>query len=207
MNNAIKVDFEVLLWDFDGVLMRSNEVRDMGFELVLASYPKEQVGQLMDFHRKNGGLSRYVKFRYFFEEIRGESITEIKILELAQRFSEIMRQKLTDSTLLIEETLNYVKQTHKIIPQYIVSGSDQLELRHLCTTLNIHDYFEGIFGSPTPKKQLVKSIMEQITNPPEHCLLIGDSINDYDAAIVNGLQFWAYNNTELSSKSTVDFSL
>lgn len=70
MSNRIKTIF----WDFDGVLMNSNAVRDKGFELVLADYPKDQVKQLMDFHQANGGLSRYVKFRYFFENIKFKSI-------------------------------------------------------------------------------------------------------------------------------------
>lgn len=56
-----------IFWDFDGVLMNSNAVRDKGFELVLANYPKNQVKQLMNFHQANSGLSRYVKFRFFFK--------------------------------------------------------------------------------------------------------------------------------------------
>lgn len=201
------LNLEVLFWDFDGVLMRSNEIRDMGFELVLASYPKHQVEKLMAFHRKNGGLSRYVKFRYFFEEIRGEEIKESQITVLAQAFSEIMRKKLNDNSLLIDETISFVKKSYGKLPQYIVSGSDQEELRHLCLSLGIKNFFEGIFGSPTPKKQLINQVLKQIPNLPERCLMIGDSINDFDAAVVNGLHFWAYGNPELSAKSTVSFSL
>jgi phosphoglycolate phosphatase-like HAD superfamily hydrolase len=201
------MEIKVLLWDFDGVIMRSNEVRDRGFELVLASYPSEQVDRLMQYHRQNGGLSRYVKFRYFFEVVRGEEITESQILELARQFSKIMMENLTDASLLIDEALNYVKKMYGRIPQFIVSGSDQEELRNLCKAMNIHDFFEGIFGSPTPKKDLVRHVLSQISHDPANCLLIGDSINDYDAAFINGIQFWAYNNPSLSAKSTVTFSL
>ena len=61
----------VIFWDFDGVILNSNKVRDKGFETVLSGFPKEEVDKLLKFHRQNGGLSRYVKFRYFFEEIKG----------------------------------------------------------------------------------------------------------------------------------------
>lgn len=56
----------VIFWDFDGVLMDPNSVRDIGFEQVLAKFPNTQVKQLFAFHRANGELSRYVKFRHFF---------------------------------------------------------------------------------------------------------------------------------------------
>ena len=69
-------NFKVILWDFDGVLMNSNSVRDLGFEKVLAGYPVEEVKSLMKYHQANGGLSRYVKFRYFFEEIRKENVSD-----------------------------------------------------------------------------------------------------------------------------------
>ena len=49
--------------------MDSNAVRDRGFKEVLNGYPENEVDALMTFHQDNGGLSRYVKFRYFFEVI------------------------------------------------------------------------------------------------------------------------------------------
>lgn len=76
-----------IFWDFDGVLMDSMPVRNKGFELVLKDYPEEQVQELMAFHLKNGGLSRYVKFRYFFEEIRKETISEDEVSIWASKFS------------------------------------------------------------------------------------------------------------------------
>ena len=58
----------------------------------------------MEFHHKNGGLSRYVKFRYFYETIRNEKVTDEMITNLAQTFSDEMKHLLIDSNLLIQET-------------------------------------------------------------------------------------------------------
>ena len=65
----------VILWDFDGVIINSNQIRERGFREVLSEYPISQIESLIDFHRRNGGLSRYVKFKYFFNDIRGEDIS------------------------------------------------------------------------------------------------------------------------------------
>jgi len=102
-------DFKIILWDFDGVIINSNSVREAGFRDVLSEYPKEQVEKLIDYHNINGGLSRYVKFRYFFEEIRKESITDDIVLALAQKFSVIMKDLLVNPNLLIGPVVEFIK--------------------------------------------------------------------------------------------------
>ncbi|MCH8567423.1 MAG: HAD family hydrolase [Balneolales bacterium] len=196
-------ELDAIFWDFDGVLLNSNVIRDGGFSDVLKEFPKDQVEQLLDFHQKNGGLSRYVKFRYFFEEIRGEAISEVEIQQWAAKFSIIMLELLTDKDLQIKETLQYVSRYYESIPMFIVSGSDQTELRKLCQAHGIDHMFRRIHGSPQPKKQWVKEILLEEKLNAEKCVLVGDSINDYDAAIVNGLEFMGYNNFNAESLSTI----
>ncbi|WP_431242699.1 HAD family hydrolase [Flavobacterium sp. P21] len=145
-------NFKTILWDFDGVIMDSMPVRDKGFEIVLQKYPQEQVSLLMDYHRKNGGLSRYHKFRYFFEEIRKESITEDEIQGLAKQFSTVMLESLLDESLLIKDTVIFIEENYTKYNMHIVSGSDGNELRYICEKLGLSKYFISIHGSPTPKK-------------------------------------------------------
>lgn len=195
-------ELQGLFWDFDGVLMNSNETRDMGFELVLNDFPPDEVSKLLEFHRSNGGLSRYVKFRYFFEQIRNERVTDKQIEDYALNFSEIMLSRLLDKQLIIHETINFVKKYSEAIPMHIVSGSDQNELRKICDFLQIKQFFKSIGGSPTPKIELVANILQSEKYHPNRCLMIGDSINDYHAAKDNGLEFMGYNNKEIECLST-----
>ena len=58
-----------ILWDFDGVILSSMHIRDWGFREIFKTFKKEDVQKLLDYHNLNGGLSRYVKIRYFYEEI------------------------------------------------------------------------------------------------------------------------------------------
>lgn len=194
----------VFFWDFDGVLLDSNKVRDKGFIDVLSEFPKQQVDQLLAFHRVNGGLSRYVKFRYFFEEVRGESITEDEVNKWASLFSKQMKQLLVDDSLLIRETIDFIQKNHQLFPMHIVSGSDGKELRFLSEALKISSYFNSIDGSPTPKKQLVANVILNHGYDIKNCLLIGDSINDYEAAEENRITFYAYNNPELRSYNYIE---
>jgi HAD superfamily hydrolase (TIGR01549 family) len=192
---------QTLFWDFDGVIMDSNAVRDWGFEKVLKDYPQAEVDALMAFHRENGGLSRYVKFRHFFENIRGESITEAEIKIWASRFSEIMMQSLIKPDLLIDETVNFIKANAEKYTMHIVSGSDQTELRYICKSLDIAQYFLSIHGSPTPKNNLVAELLQTHSYDKSTCLLIGDSKNDFEAAQVNGIHFMGYGNEIIKTKT------
>lgn len=195
-------DFEIILWDFDGVIINSNAERERGFREVLKTYPKEQVEKLIEFHNINGGWSRYVKFRYFFESIRKEEVSDEEVNKLAQEFSEIMLRLLVDKELLIDETLRFISRQFALGKEmHIVSGSDQTELRKLCEKLEIVHYFYSVLGSPTPKKDLVASIIKESTKPKDDYCLIGDAINDYDAAIDNNIQFFGFNNKELLKRS------
>jgi HAD superfamily hydrolase (TIGR01549 family) len=200
--------YKVILWDFDGVLMDSNSIRDIGFERVLSNYPKPFVLELMDFHRSNGGLSRYVKFRYFFENILKQDISDTEIQELANEFSVIMKSLLLNPKLLIEDSINFVKlRFEEGVKMHIVSGSDQEELRYLCKEHEIAKYFISIHGSPTPKNQLVKELIDSNNYIKSEIVLIGDSINDFEAATLNGIVFFGYNNIALSDKSNYIISL
>lgn len=201
-----KDGIEVLFWDFDGVIIDSNKVREKGFVEVLKKFPDKEVEQLLIFHRANGGLSRYVKFRYFFEQVKGEVIVDEEIRVYADEFSTIMKGLLTNRNLLIQETLKFIKDNYTKYRMYLVSGSDQNELKFLCRELGIAHYFKTIHGSPTPKTELLNSLLNSNGFDKEKCVMIGDSQNDYEAAFSNGIHFLAYNNPVLEKYNTFAFS-
>lgn len=190
---------QTILWDFDGVILDSMSVRDWGFEEIFKDFSDEQVQQLIKYHRANGGLSRYVKIRYFYEEILGKQIKDDKVLQYANEFSKLMKTELTNPENLILDSVNFIKENHHKYNFHIVSGSDQEELRFLCKELKLSQCFLSIHGSPTPKKQLVKNLLTDKEYSIATTCLIGDSLNDYEAAEENNISFYGYNNKELSN--------
>lgn len=192
---------KTIFWDFDGVILDSMKVRDLGFRKVLADFPENQVDELIQYHNLNGGLSRYVKFRYFYERILHKTITDDQVQGLADEFSQIMKVELIKPEYIIRHSMQFIEEFSNKIPMFIVSGSDQTELRYLCKSLKIESHFQGIYGSPTPKAELIENIINSEDAESEQCLLIGDSINDFEAANNNGLKFCGFNNESLRSLS------
>ena len=190
---------KTILWDFDGVILDSMHVRDFGFKEIFKDFTKEQVCKLIEYHRTNGGLSRYVKIRFFYEKILDKAITEEEVLEYAEKFSVLMKQELVNTNNLINDSVTFIKRNFKKYNFHIVSGSDQKELRFLCKELGLDSYFISIHGSPTPKKQLVENLLKKHNYDKKSSCLIGDSWNDYEAAKVNNIDFYGYNNTDLKA--------
>ncbi|WP_425639470.1 HAD family hydrolase [Algoriphagus yeomjeoni] len=193
--------YKVILWDFDGVILDSMPVRELGFRKVLESYPKDAVEKLIQFHHRNGGWSRYVKFRYFFEKILEVPVKQEMIDELCGEFSVIMLELLSSKDLLINDSLDFIKKNSSFQEMHIVSGSDQIELRKLCHQLEIAHHFKSISGSPTPKTELVNNLLKILPFESSELVLIGDSKNDLEAANLNGIDFIGYNNMDLQMEN------
>jgi phosphoglycolate phosphatase-like HAD superfamily hydrolase len=108
-----------------------------------------------------------------------------------------MLKKLGSKEYLINDTVKFIESNSNSIEMNIVSGSDQNELRILCSRLDLDKNFKSICGSPTPKNTLVTDYLKDSKFKKEEICLIGDSMNDYEAATVNGIDFYGYNNVEL----------
>lgn len=192
---------KVVFWDFDGVILNSLPVRDYGFRKIFEEFNDVLVNRLLEYHSLNGGLSRYVKIRYFYNAILGIDVSDEKVQELASKFSSIMKIELTNKKYLISETVEFIKQNYKKYNFHIVSGSDEKELNYLCEKLDLSKFFKTIEGSPTPKNELVKNILGKYNYNSNECILIGDSVNDYEAAYLNKIKFYGYNNEKLKNKA------
>jgi len=186
-----------IIFDFDGVILDSVPVKTEAFRKLFENYPQDKVNQLIEYHLVNGGKSRYVKIKYFFNEILKQDISENEILQYAQKYSKLTKQELSNKKYLIEDTLNFIMNNHKNYNMHIASGADENDLKYICDRLGLEKYFLSINGSPMIKGIIVQEILEQNNYLREETILVGDSINDYEAAKANSIEFYGYNNENL----------
>ncbi len=191
--------FNTIIFDFDGVILNSMDIKGNGLRKIFREYPKGKVEKLVAFHHENGGVSRYAKIRYFFEELLEERVTEEEVLKYAEEFSKQMKVELDNEDYLIEDTVNFIKKHHGDYHFHIASGADEKELQYICDRLKLTPYFKTIEGSPTVKEELVEGILTGYQYDKKTTLLIGDSKNDYEAAKENRIRFAGYNNEALRS--------
>ena len=172
---------KVIFWDFDGVILDSMKIKGDGFVELFNNFSSAKVKILEKYHFMNGGLSRFEKIKYFYNQILNEDISENQIYNLAHTFSEIIKNKLFDEANLIQDSLSFIKKNYKKYDFHIVSGSEHEDLKNLCKHFEIKKYFSSINGSPTKKDILVKKLITHSYNKNE-VILIGDVENDYNAA-------------------------
>lgn len=180
-------NYKTLVFDCDGVILNSNNIKTEAFYHAAKIYGHEAAQELKNYHVKNGGISRYRKFEYFLTEILGEEAQQKKLNKLLDRFS----RKVKDD-LFICDIAGGIKQLKKRTPHanwLIVSGGDQNELRSVFAGRDLNKYFDGgVFGSPDTKETILNNEIN-LKNIAYPALFIGDSKYDYTAARAVNIDF------------------
>lgn len=186
-----------IIFDFDGVILDSVPVKTEAYRILFRNYEEAVVSELITYHELNGGVSRYKKIEYFFDKLLNQKISEKTILKLANDYSLLTKEELTKPKYLIEDTISFIKRNYQNYNLHIASGADEDDLKYICNSLKISKYFLTINGSPMIKSEIVKKIIDLNNYSIDETILIGDSINDFEAAKNNEIDFFAYNNRKM----------
>lgn len=184
----IAMGYRYVIFDFDGVLAETNEIRFQGFAELFRDLPDGEMTRFMNFVRANGGLSRYGKIRHLYEDILRRPVSEEQIAMLAGRYSDIVKQKVIKAAP-VEGSLEFLTRHQGRFEFAVVSGSDQQELRQVCRARGIEKYFQEILGSPKEKGQNLTELLANRGWEKQASVYVGDSQNDYQAAVEVGLDF------------------
>jgi len=174
--------YNSIVFDCDGVLLNSNSIKTKAFGSIFKPYGKDIANKMVDYHIKNGGISRYKKIKYFIENyLKNSDYNKEEIeLKMLNEFSKIVKNELLSSEVC--DNLSLLKTSSKNTKWFIVSGGDQNELNYVFKKKKIATLFEsGIFGSPSTKFEIIE---REISNKKliEPVLYFGDSKLDYEVA-------------------------
>lgn len=189
--------YKTIVFDCDGVILNSNEIKSHAFYEATKHYGHETASKLVDYHIRNGGISRYEKIKYFLNFILCIDFDEEVYKDILKRFSVAVYNGLLSCE--IAEGLAELKRKTEFSNWLIVSGGDQIELRRVFEERKIESFFDGgIFGSPDNKNAILfREINNKNIKTP--ALFIGDSKYDYEVAQEAGLDFvFLYRWTEVS---------
>lgn len=172
---------EFVIFDCDGVILDTNKIKTEAFKKTLNKYPKEKIDKLIAFHKENGGVSRKIKFEYFFNNIINDSDPK-KINNSLKKFKRISFQKLLLSRY-IKGVLKFINKLKKNnIKIFIVSGAIQAELRKIFLLKNKNKYFYEILGTPKNKIDNIQIILDKYSLDINKGIFFGDSYTDYISA-------------------------
>jgi phosphoglycolate phosphatase-like HAD superfamily hydrolase len=177
-----------IVYDFDGVICDSVNVKTAAFAEMYESYGEAVVAGVVAYHLANGGISRFEKFKYFSKHLLGKNISEEEVIVLANRFSNLVKQKVIVSAYL-NGAFSFLLDHAKTHMQFICTGTPETEIIEILKARNISSYFTNIYGSPKTKDQIIEMIMNDYVLKKNEILFIGDAMTDYKAAITTGVSF------------------
>lgn len=177
-----------IFFDFDGVILDSVDCKTKAFKSMYEKYGKKIACDVEAYHIKNGGVSRFEKFRFWHKKYLGIDINDTVLNQLSDEFSSLVLDKVLSSKE-IEGSLNFIKNKSKNYKCWIVTGTPTNEMKNIVNQLGITKYFIGIHGSPKNKKYWVDFLLKNFKLNPEETLFLGDATTDYEAALWGNLKF------------------
>lgn len=183
-------DYDVVFLDCDGVVLDSNRLKTEAFREVALPYGTDVADRFVAFHQENGGISRYEKFASLFKVILGRENYDDSCREAIAAYADIVSRGLLNCAEVpgLRKVLEAL--AGRSVPVFVVSGSDQAELRNVFRQRGLDIYFRDVLGSPRPKGELIESALQSLqTSQPERVLLCGDSRVDYQVANRFGFDF------------------
>jgi phosphoglycolate phosphatase-like HAD superfamily hydrolase len=178
----------LLVLDFDGVVLESNDLKTEAFAAVFARFP-EHADAMMAFHLAHVSESRYVKFRHLvFDRLRQAGNEEL-VSEIADAFSADMRARL-QSCPFVAGAREFLERWHARVPLAVASMTPEPELLDVIASRGLARYFDHVFGCPPwSKVTAIREAVRRTGVTPEETLLIGDSTGDWNAAREVGVAF------------------
>lgn len=177
-----------ILFDFDGVLVESVQVKTKAFEQLYLPYGKEIAARVVAHHEANGGVSRFEKFRLYSGEWLGEAADDTQIESLARKFSDLVLEAVVAADWVPGADV-FLKQYASNYQAWIITGTPTEEIQIILNRRAISQHFIEAFGSPTKKPDWVAHIIQEYGILPKETVFIGDALSDYEAATAHQLNF------------------
>jgi len=180
-----------IIFDFDGVILESNDVKAYGFYELFKDFGKDNALRAVEYFKLNAGLSRYDIIKFFFTQVCVEKLGSDKIRLYANKYSSLVKDRVVFSDF-VAGFMSFIGNNEYNC--FIASSTDEKDLKYICNKIDISDYFKTILGSPAKKVKNINRIISEFDLIREETIYVGDSRNDYEATIQAGLVFIGRNS-------------
>ncbi|MEM1156907.1 MAG: HAD hydrolase-like protein [Verrucomicrobiota bacterium] len=185
---------QAVVFDFDGVLAESNQVKNRAFEQLAAEYGVH-AKKMLEYHRQHQHAPRIEKFYYYATELFGYELDSDLWRQSVDRLGEQFSSLVKSGVIAVPEVrgvralLTFLKEAG--VYRYIASTTPHDELQEIVAERDLGSFFDGIYGNPPhSKRHVIKRVIQERELKPDDLLFIGDSMADYDAASAEAVPFW-----------------
>ena len=178
----------VIIFDFDGVVLESADIKTRAFALLFDEHPDEHVEAIVELHLRLAGVSRYEKFKLIYEDILELPLDDDELQRLGEEFSRIALEEIL-SCEFVTGAREFLQRRHRSHALYVASGTPEEELRHIVRQRRLERFFRGVYGTPAVKADISRRILEETGAEPHEAVFIGDATTDLEGAREAGVPF------------------
>lgn len=170
-----------VVFDFDGTLVLSNDIKREGFFAVVAERPRGLEGMARILANPPG--DRYAIFRRFAEEAGDDPC------ELAVRYSSWCEERILVCPERPGASLALAELRRAGISVHVNSATPAAPLRSVVLRRYGVGSFDGVHGGHGAKRENLEAILRREQLLPSSLAMVGDGIDDRDAALGVGCHF------------------
>ena len=179
--------YDLIFWDFDGVIKDSIDVKTDAFYEIFLQFGKNISDLVKTHHEMNGGMSRYEKIPIYLK-LANQKPDEFLVQKISEDFSKKVVQRVINSPW-VEKTKKYLDEYNHLKRFVLVTATPTFEIKYILKSLEIDHYFHSIYGSPIDKFHAIQEYLNNNNISPGCAVMVGDSRGDMDAAIRNNIDF------------------
>tara|TARA_B100001758_G_C18415274_1_gene619034 strand:- start:223 stop:864 length:642 start_codon:yes stop_codon:yes gene_type:complete len=193
---------KVVVFDFDGTLVDSNEIKKDIFFDIAEDFIKGSSDTMRDILSRNKGhMTRYEIFDELLNRYRDKEMQEDEIhssLDMLVEKYTLISEKEVGSAKEIDGARNILDSLYKRFPLFINSATPTETLKRIIKHRRWSSYFRDIFGSERTKLENLEAIRDLEDVKRSDMIMIGDSNDDYFAARDFNCHFIGLDNLDYS---------
>jgi phosphoglycolate phosphatase len=188
----------VLVFDFDGVLVDSNAVKQEAFRLIFEGVAVSSEFVSMCLQAQPEG-NRFDVIRAMLERLRAErrigdrEPIEAQVQRYAEAYNHICEEHAATCPEIAGATERLTQWASRFA-MYVNSATLEPPLRRVVARRGWAGFFRGVFGSPASKIDNLHTILKGDNLVPLNVLYVGDGARDLRAAQAIGCRFVGVRN-------------
>ena len=178
-----------VVFDFDGTLVDSNEIKRQSFFDITDHIPKARE-YLEEMLSDPFFGDRYKVFKYLSEKLNlHENHFDIDVRSLVDSYTEKCEQEITDASEINGATKALAELLGMGIRIFVSSATPESTLKKILALRGLDSMIDMILGAPDTKEQHIGRIAKFLGCDMHEMIYVGDSEVDRRAAVNTGCHF------------------
>lgn len=177
------MNFGAIVFDLDGVIVKTNFVKHAAMLSLFADHP-EQRSAISAFILSNGGVPRREKLAHLLRTNFRTEPTDALLSKYLDRYAAELEHRLAFAPM-VEGVGEFIADLPAA--RYVCSSAPEAEVHEQIARRSLARHFVAVYGGATPKSRALRQIAA--THASQPVVFFGDSVGDYEAACQAAIAF------------------